>query len=79
MARRMLIVLPSLVSGAGVALILVAIFVDQSLVRGICLSAGVVLLWADFFVTMAIFRRTVRSIDRRLDRLERIVRRSERE
>jgi hypothetical protein len=66
----MLIVLPSLVSGLGVACILVAIIVDQSLVRSVFLCVGVVLLWADFFVTMAIFRHTVRSIDRRLRRLE---------
>ena len=66
----MLIVLPSLVSGLGVAFILVAVFVDNNLVRNISLSLGVVLLWLDFFITMAIFRRTVRSIDRRLRRIE---------
>jgi len=65
-----LIVLPSLVSGLGVAFILVAVFVDNNLVRNISLSLGVVLLWLDFFITMAIFRRTVRSIDRRLRRIE---------
>jgi len=68
--RYVLIVLPSLVSGLGVAFILVAVFVDNNLVRNISLSLGVVLLWLDFFITMAIFRRTVRSIDRRLRRIE---------
>jgi len=39
-----LIVLPSIVSGIGVVLILVAIWVDEHWVRGICLSIGVLLL-----------------------------------
>jgi len=65
-----LIVLPSIVSGIGVVLILVAIWVDEHWVRGICLSIGVLLLWLDFFITMAIFRRTVRHIDHRLRVIE---------
>jgi hypothetical protein len=65
-----MVVLPSIVSGLGVILVLVGIFVDQVWVRDICLSAGVLLLWADFFVTMAIFRHTVREIDHRLRRIE---------
>ena len=40
------------------------------LVRDVSLSLGVVLLWLDFFITMAIFRRTVRDIDGRLKRIE---------
>ena len=66
----MLIVLPSLVSGAGVGFILVGIFFDNYWVRAVCLSVGVVLLWLDFFITMAIFRRSIRAIDRRIRRIE---------
>lgn len=62
----MLIVLPSLVSGVGITLLLVGIWVDETWVRNLCLSLGIVLLWLDLFVTMAIFRRSVRNIDRRL-------------
>ena len=65
-----LVVLPSIVSGIGVMLVLVGIFVDQRWVRDICLSVGVLLLWLDFFITMAIFRRTVRDIDHRLRVIE---------
>ncbi len=65
-----LVVLPSLVSGVGVIFILLAIIFDAAVVRAVCLSIGVVLLWLDFFITMAIFRYTVRSIDRRLDELQ---------
>jgi hypothetical protein len=61
-----LIVLPSLVSGVGITLLLVGIWVDETWVRNLCLSLGIVLLWLDLFVTMAIFRRSVRNIDRRL-------------
>lgn len=74
-ARRtptpVLVVVPSLVSGVGVVFILLAIIFDAAVFRAICLSIGVVLLWLDFFITMAIFRYTVRSIDRRLGDLER--------
>ena len=66
----MLIVLPSVVSGIGVLLILLGIVVDDRLIRDIALSIGVVLLWLDFFITIAIFRRTVRVIDGRLKRIE---------
>lgn len=66
----MLIVLPSIVSGIGVVLILVGIFVDQTAVRIVFSSVGALLLWADFFITMAIFRFTVRDIDKRLARIE---------
>ena len=66
----MLIVLPSLVSGVGVAFILVAILVDQSLVRDVFLVFGALLLWLDFFVTMAIFRYSMRNMDRRLRHIE---------
>lgn len=66
----MLIVLPSIVSGIGALLILVGIVVDDEVVRDVSLSLGVILLWLDFFITMAIFRRTVRDIDGRLKRIE---------
>lgn len=66
----MLIVLPSLVSGVGVAFILAAILVNNTILRDVFLCLGVVLLWLDFFVTMAIFRHSIRSIDRRLNRIE---------
>jgi hypothetical protein len=69
-AGPVLIVVPSIVSGMGVAFILVAVLVDQQVVRDIFLSLGVILLWLDFFITMAIFRYTVRSIDRRLRAIE---------
>ncbi len=66
----MLIVLPSVVSGIGVLLILLGIMVDDRVIRDLSLCLGVILLWLDFFITMAIFRRTVRDIDARLRRIE---------
>lgn len=66
----MLIVLPSLVSGIGVAFILAGIFIDPTLARNICFAVGATLLWLDFFISMAILRRSIRSIDARLRRIE---------
>ncbi|MGE5594655.1 MAG: hypothetical protein ACM3S1_01320 [Hyphomicrobiales bacterium] len=66
----MLIVLPSVVSGLGVAFILMAVLINQRVVQDICLCIGVILLWLDFFITMAILRHALRSIDRRLRRIE---------
>ena len=66
----MQIVLPSIVSGVGVILLLVGIFVDQSIVRFAGISLGALLLWLDFFITMAIFRYHVRAINSRLARIE---------
>ncbi len=66
----MLIVLPSIVSGLGVAFLLAGIFIDQALLRVIFVSIGALLLWLDFFITMAIFRFTVRDINRRLSNIE---------
>ncbi len=66
----MQIVLPSVVSGIGVILLLVGIFVDQAVVRVVCVTIGALLLWLDFFITMALFRYHVRNIDGRLRRLE---------
>lgn len=66
----MQIVLPSAVSGVGLVCLLLGIFIDQSVVRIVFVSLGAVLLWLDFFITMAIFRFTVRDIDKRLARIE---------
>jgi hypothetical protein len=66
----MLIVLPSIVSGIGLAFLLAGIFIDQSILRPLFVSIGALLLWLDFFITMAIFRFTVRDIDRRLGAIE---------
>ncbi len=66
----MLIVLPSLVSGAGIAFLLLGIFIDQKVIRIVFVTIGVLLLWLDFFISMAILRHSMRSIDGRLHRLE---------
>lgn len=66
----MQIVLPSIVSGIGVVLILIGIFVDETYVRFFGITLGALLLWLDFFITMAIFRYHVRSINARLGRIE---------
>ena len=69
-APTVLIVLPSIVSAIGLAFILAGILVDQRVVRDVFLCIGVSLLWTDFFITMAIFRATVRDINGRLKRIE---------
>lgn len=66
-----LIVVPSLLSGAGVAFILVAVLVDHQIVRDVFAVTGAIMLWFDFFVTMAIIRYSLRSLDRRVAALER--------
>ena len=66
----MLIVLPSVISGIGVAFVVVAVLVDQEVIRGVFLSLGLLLLWLDVFLTMALMRRVLRSMDRRLRRIE---------
>lgn len=66
----MLIVLPSIVSGIGVLFVLLAVIINQRVVQDVFLCLGVVLLWLDFFITMAILRHALRSIDRRLRRIE---------
>ncbi|MGE3075649.1 MAG: hypothetical protein AB7N24_18185 [Dehalococcoidia bacterium] len=65
-----MVVLPSIVSGIGVLLVLIGIFIDHGFLRNLCLATGVLLLWSDFFITMAIFRRTVRTIESQLARIE---------
>ena len=45
----MLIVLPSIVSGIGLAFVLAAILVNQQILRDVFLCLGASMLWADFF------------------------------
>lgn len=66
----MLIVLPSLVSAVGIVFLLLGVFIDEQVIRIVFVTVGVLLLWADFFISMAILRHSVRSIDGRLRRLE---------
>ena len=66
----MLIVIPSLISGVGLGFILAAILVNEQVLQDVFLCVGASLLWADFCVTMAIFRHSMRSIDRRLRHIE---------
>ncbi len=66
----MQIVLPSFVSGIGVVFLLLGIFIDQAVVRIVFGTLGAVLMWLDFFITMAIFRYNMRDINRRLRKLE---------
>lgn len=66
----MLIVLPSIVSAIGVAFVVVGVVVSQEIVRAVFLSAGLLLLWLDVFLTMALTRRALRNIDRRLRNIE---------
>ncbi len=65
-----LIVVPSLLSGAGIAFILAAVLVNHQIIRDVFMIIGAVTLWFDFFVTMAIIRYSLRSIDRRISVLE---------
>jgi hypothetical protein len=73
-ARRglapVLIVVPSLISGVGLVCILVSYLSNNQIVTDVFFVLGASLLFLDFFVTMAIFRYTVRNIDRRLRRIE---------
>lgn len=73
-ARRslapVLIVVPSLISALGLVFILVAYLSNNQVVTDVFLVLGAILLFLDFFITMAIFRYTVRNIDRRLHRIE---------
>ena len=66
----MLIVLPSIISAIGVAFLVVGVVVDHEIIRAVFLSIGMTLLWLDIFLTMALMRRTLRNIDRRLRRME---------
>ncbi len=65
-----LIVVPSLLSGVGIAFILAAIMVNHEIIRNAFMIVGAVMLWFDFFVTMAIIRYSLRSLDRRISVLE---------
>ena len=66
----MLIVLPSIVSAIGVAFVVVGVVVHHEIIRAVFLSVGLLLLWLDVFLTMALMRRALRTIDRRLRRIE---------
>ena len=65
-----LIVVPSLLSGAGLGFILVAVLANNQVVQDIFVILGAVMLWFDFFVTMAVIRYSLRNLDRRLDSIE---------
>ncbi len=65
-----LIVVPSLLSGVGIAFILAALLVNHQIVKDAFIIVGAVMLWFDFFVTMAIIRYSLRSLDRRIAVLE---------
>ncbi len=65
-----LIVVPSLLSGVGIAFILAAILVNHQIIQDAFMIVGAVMLWFDFFVTMAIIRYSLRSLDRRIAALE---------
>ena len=65
-----LIVVPSLLSGAGLAFLLVAFLINNLLVRDIFLIIGAVFLWFDFFFSMAVIRYTLRSLDIRIANIE---------
>jgi hypothetical protein len=65
-----LIVIPSIISAIGVAFVVVGVVVDQEIIRAVFLSVGMLLLWTDMFLTMALMRRALRNIDRRLRRIE---------
>ncbi len=66
----MLIVLPSIVSAIGVAFVVVGVVVNHEVIRAVFLSVGLLLLWLDVFLTMALMRRALCTIDRRLRRIE---------
>jgi hypothetical protein len=65
-----LIVLPSVISAIGVAFVVVGVVVSQEIIRAIFLSVGLFLLWIDVFLTLAVMRRAMRNVDRRLKRIE---------
>ncbi len=66
-----LIVVPSLLSGVGLAFILAAFLLHNQVIRDVFVVTGAIMLWFDFFVTMAIIRYSLRSLDRRVESLER--------
>ena len=73
-ARRslapVLIVVPSLISALGLVFILISYLSNNQVVTDVFFVLGAILLFLDFFITMAIFRYAVRNIDRRLHRIE---------
>jgi hypothetical protein len=73
-ARRslapVLIVVPSLISALGLVFVLISYLSNNQVVTDVFFVLGAILLFLDFFITMAIFRYAVRNIDRRLRRIE---------
>jgi len=65
-----LIVLPSIVSAIGVGFVVAGVVVTHEILRAIFLSVGLLLLWFDVFLTLAVMRRAMRNVDRRLKRIE---------
>lgn len=68
-----LIVVPSLISAAGLVFILVSYLSNNQIVTDVFFVLGAILLFLDFFITMAIFRFTVRNIDARLSHIEQLL------
>ena len=66
----MLIIVPSIISAIGVAFVVVGVVVSQEIIRAVFLSVGLLLLWTDVFLTMAVMRRVMRSVERRLRSIE---------
>lgn len=66
----MLIVLPAVVSGIGIAFVVVAVIVGQEVVRAVFLSLGLLMLWLDIFLTLLLMRRWLRNLNARLQRIE---------
>jgi hypothetical protein len=65
-----LIVLPAVVSGIGIAFVVVAVIVGQEVVRAVFLSLGLLMLWLDIFLTLLLMRRWLRNLNARLQRIE---------
>ena len=53
----MLIAVPSLISFAGIVLVILGVSIDHAVVRQILLAIGRGLIWFDFFIGMAHRRR----------------------
>ncbi len=66
----MLIIVPSIISAIGVAFVVVGVVVSQEIIRAVFLSVGLLLLWTDVFLTMAVMRRVMRRVDQRLRNIE---------
>jgi hypothetical protein len=65
-----LIVLPAVVSGIGIAFVVVAVIVGHDIIRAVFLSLGLLMLWLDIFLTLLLMRRWLRNLNARLQRIE---------